>query len=311
LPDIDSDSALTRPIDPYIREDDELVIGYENNDYDADWCYSSHFSMSTLMQTKLFTSLLNDGKAKNSGMVSTDEKSIQAALKTMFRGRMILNWCIMAAPRHQFLKNALDNFVELVELEYLGLSAIKMQKYDKYSKHIYCTTGPFLLTATCREAALKLIVKTSTNRSATLADMVSASGSGAVNNRGCESGMRCHYRLTSKDFGNEGGKFKVVAVNKDPKHYTRVKTTGKNNMFLLDYANETTVSGAVQEKLLTQIESQLVMGRSRPSIYFIGNGTKRSIDNMDTFNKYGFSLVKVIHLSDFVINLIPAGHPLE
>jgi hypothetical protein len=269
--------------------------------------------MSTSVQTKRFSALLKGfaGKAANSRITNADEKSIQEAWKMMFRGRMILNWCIMAAPRHQFLKNALDNFVELVELEYLGISALKMQKHDKYSKHVYCTTGPFLLTASCREAASELIVKTSANKSATLADMMSASNFRVAGNMGCESGTRCNYRLTSNDFNDEGGRFKVVAVNEDPKHYTRVKTTDKNSNFLLDYANETIVSGAVHEKLLTQIESQLVKGHSRPSIYFIGNGTKRSIGNMDIFNKYEFSLVKVIHLSDFVINLIPTGPPLE
>ena len=75
----------------------------------------------------------------------------------MFHGRMILNWCIMSAPRHIIFKQALENFVYLSELEYIGLSAVKMQKWDTYAKHIYCTTGPFMFTATCREGYIQQV----------------------------------------------------------------------------------------------------------------------------------------------------------
>jgi hypothetical protein len=306
--DIDADSALIRPIDRYIRADDELVLGFEFHDYDADWCYSSHFRLSTLMQTSQLRDTL---KSRNiDTAIVHDEKAVSGAMKSLFRGRMILNWCIMAAPRHEFLKNALENFVKIVELEFMGLSAIKMRKTDKFSKHIYCTTGPFMLTASCREAAVRtrLLARGADIRNLTqlLSSADPATSSAAPFVPSCEDGFLCKYRLASRDFDREGGLFKVVAVNKDPNHYTRAKHVP----FLLRYANETIVSNLVKSSFLKEIDKQVIMGRAKPNIYYLERGLKRSIDSMDIFNKHNFDLVRVILLSDYVMSLIPEGNPL-
>jgi hypothetical protein len=106
-----------------------MIITFENNNFDGDWCYSPNSNFSTIRFTKAHPEV----KQMN-----------------IFNGRNILNWCIMSAPGHFFLERALESFVKLVRLEYIGLSNLKMNKHDKFSKHVYCTTGPSLLTAAFR-----------------------------------------------------------------------------------------------------------------------------------------------------------------
>ena len=113
---IDADSFLSKPLDSFVRDIDTLIVTFEMNHYDGDWCYSPNSEFSTLRTIQRYP-----------------------FLKTapLFRDRNLLNWCIMSGPGHQFLRQTMINFVKLVRLEYLGLSALKMAKYDKYSKHVY------------------------------------------------------------------------------------------------------------------------------------------------------------------------------
>jgi hypothetical protein len=261
--DIDSDSWLTKPLNDFIQPDDECLLGFETNKYEADWCYSSHYRLSNLMQSKMYGRALQE---------------------PIFHNRMILNWCIMSAPHHIILRNALENFVKLVELEYIGLGAIKMQKWDKYSKHIYCTTGPFMFTATAREAVIQ---------------------SKAVSNN---STLLSGYRLASRDFLKEGALFKVINSNSDKSHYTHAKDGSK---FLTQYANEDVVVSAVKDFVHgREMEGQVIMGRSKRDVYYLEKGIKRPIGGMDIFEAYNLSLVHVIHLSDLVMSLIPEGPEL-
>jgi hypothetical protein len=113
---IDADSFLSKPLDSFVRKEDTLIVTFEQNHYDGDWCYSPHSEFSTLRNLKKYPSM---------------------AAVTLFHGRNLLNWCIISGPGHRFLRQAMINFVKLVRLEYLGLSPLKMAKYDKYSKHVY------------------------------------------------------------------------------------------------------------------------------------------------------------------------------
>lgn len=113
---IDADSFLSKPIDSFITDRDTLVVTIEQNHYDGDWCYSPNSEFSTLRTLQRYPRIESNPP---------------------FSNRNLLNWCIISAPGHKFLKQALINFVKLIRLEYLGISALKMAKYDKYSKHVY------------------------------------------------------------------------------------------------------------------------------------------------------------------------------
>jgi len=162
---IDADSFLSRSIDTFVKSDDSLIVTFEQNTYDGDWCYSPNSEFSTYRSSRRFPGLENIA---------------------LFHNRNLLNWCIISSPGHQFLKQTLINFVKLIRIEYLGLSALKMAKYDKFSKHVYCTTGPSLFTASCRQ-----VVMEAAEKNITTPDV--------------------RFRLASRDFIREGGVFKVVA----------------------------------------------------------------------------------------------------
>lgn len=202
----------------------------------------------------------------------------------------------MSAPHHLLMKNALENFVRLVELEYIGLSAVKMQKFDVYSKHVYCTTGPFMFTATAREVVIQGSSKSTklSSNSTTAATTKFLTG----------------FRLASRDFLKEGALFKVINSNADKTHlhYTKVKDS---NHFLTHTASDAVVADAVRVFVNSpEMEGQLIMGRSKRNVYYLEKGIKRPLGGMDVLNAYNFSLVHIIHLSDHVMALLPEGPEL-
>jgi hypothetical protein len=50
----------------------------------------------------------------------------------VFRGKNLVNWCIMSAPGHPFLASAMESFVSLIRQEFLGLTMLKVGKWDKF-----------------------------------------------------------------------------------------------------------------------------------------------------------------------------------
>lgn len=189
---IDSDSALTKPIDDMIRDDDEFVTTFERNHFDGDWCYSPNSRHSTIYNMK---------------------KHPLTATMDLFHGNNILNWCIISTPYHIFLRRTLENFVKLMRLEYLGLSELKMAKYDNFSKHVYCTTGPSMFTASCRELLVELEEMARKKRGKEEKGNESANTSGDAGSGSPpdvpmfvngEFPVTTKYRLGSRDFVQEG-----------------------------------------------------------------------------------------------------------
>lgn len=269
---IDSDSALTKPLDGVVKADDEMIVTFELNHYEGDWCYSPNSKLSTILTTKQHPS---------------------SATLNLFHGRNILNWCIMSMPRHYFLRKAMENFVHLVKLEYIGLAALKIQKWDTFSKYVYCTTGPSLFTASLREASIELHEMSLGQNQSHFPQM----------------GPTKH-RLASRDFIQEGGLFKVVnKVAGDKRHYTQV--SNHEYRFLINYAPEKEAIEAIQKFVTDKdMEGSLIMGRHKKSVYVLNNGLRRPIGGMDIFLAFNYSLKNVIHLSDFVISQIPLGESM-
>jgi hypothetical protein len=180
LADLDWDSHLVRPLNEIIRADDECIVGVERNPYNPEWCYAAHHPLSVDQQMIRFPEVRS---------------------KPVFENRVILNWCIMSAPYHKVFLQTLENFARSVELEYIGMSGIKMEHDDHFSKRVLCITGPQLFSGSVREVALA-------------ASITEGNGTGQL--------FLSKIRLGSRDFLKEGGIFKWASAPHDRYHYTRV-----------------------------------------------------------------------------------------
>jgi hypothetical protein len=198
----------------------------------------------------------------------------------------VLQWCIMTAPLHAAMLHALENFASLIELEYVGLSGIKMVRWDKFSKMIYCVTGPQMFTAAVREFVVHSKVGYShafLNVSVPLLKSI---------------------RLASRDFIHEGAVFKFMSTNGDKHHYTRISTANLLSSYWKPGEN---VSALVQGLILSDgFDGHLVQGGSR-SIFMLEGGKKREIANFEVFLAHNFTINSVMHLSPELVAMIPDG----
>ena len=202
---IDTDSQLRKPLSAIIQPADEMILAFENNHYDGDWCYNSNSEFAT-----------KNIISKNPGAEKMD----------IFHNRILVNWCMMSAPYHMFLAAALDTFVKLSKLEYLRVSDLKVAVWEPFSKLVYCTTGPTMFTAAARSVVLGDSARNNDNN--TVIRKSQGVDEGGHPNASASSAFTAvsSYRLVSKDFGHEGGRFKAIKVTKgDKNHYTQIKTT--------------------------------------------------------------------------------------
>ena len=143
---------------------------------------------------------------------------------------------------------------------------------------VMCSTGPSLLTATARQALFE-------------------AGEGGEKAAG--------MRMTNKDFRDYGGKFKAVStrVSQQSDHYMKNLQKDRGLALLRDYAEEVPLSS----QQLQALEGRAVQGHNGKSIYFLGNGTKRAIPNMDTFQALQFSPRDIWVITDFQLQRVPEG----
>ena len=215
---IDSDSQLTKPLNGVIKPGDEMIVAVENNVFDGDWCYSPNSEFATRNVFKKYPHL---------------EKT------SIFKGRILTNWCIMSAPDHALLLSAMSTFVALSKLEYVRLSNLKISMWDPFSKYVYCSTGPSMFTAAARKAVIELHGNGTSYGGRKEGHN---EGSRGWKDRGGDrtASKSVHsYRLASKDFNHEGGIFKAVRITKsDKNHYTQIVPARGQPLpsFLLKYA---------------------------------------------------------------------------
>lgn len=189
---IDSDSQLRTSLNDVINPADEMILAFENNHFDGDWCYSPNSEFATR---------------------NVIRKNPQVEKMGIFKGRILTNWCIMSAPGHIFLSSALETFVKLSRAEFLRLSNLKISLWDPFSKYVYCSTGPSMFTASAR----KVMIENSFTNGSFTRNKVSRDKSREIVHG------RSTYRLASKDFGHEGGVFKAVRNTKaDKDHYSQI-----------------------------------------------------------------------------------------
>ena len=164
---IDDDSDIGTPLDKMIEPTDKLIVSYEKNGYNANRCYIPRYHLSD------FSTYRNE---------SLRDKKI-------FYHRCLLNWAIVAAPKHPIITATIENAVEIIKHEYFQDSVLRSHKEAYKWEAIMCATGPSLLTASAREVILKNI-------------------------------PNAELKLANSDFRDYGGRFKAVyvPVKNDPNH---------------------------------------------------------------------------------------------
>lgn len=250
---IDDDSDMLVPLDRVVEPEDTLIVAYEKNGFNGNKCYIPRFHLSD------FSTFRNE---------STKDQLI-------FHGRVLLNWAILAAPRHPVLAEVMKNAVNIIKHEYFQDSVLRSMNTMHRWEAIMCATGPSLLTASAREMVLR-------------------------------NDQKFTYKLANLDFRDYGGKFKAIymPVRNDPNHYMR--NMAKKGNLLTDYAAEKPVT----EDLLKQWQGQLVQSQNGKEIFVIDQGKKRGIPNYDTFMAMNFTMADVIVLTDAKVYGIPQGDPL-
>lgn len=246
---VDDDSDIRRPFDKFILPDDELIISYEKNGLNANKCYVSNYHLSDYHTLKAYPDA-----------------------HTIFKGRIILNWALFAAPHHPILSYAIEMAVEIIKYEYLRESVMRSM-YTLFGwESIMCSTGPSLLTTSARELLLR-------------------------------NGTNIKYRLAGMDFRECGGVFKAiyVPVRNDPNHY--MKIMNKNRDLLKEYMPEL----PFDENRLKSLQGKPIQGQNGREIFVIDDMKRRSIPNYDTFVNLNFSMSDVYVISNVRLSAIPLG----
>jgi hypothetical protein len=177
----------------------------------------------------------------------------------------------------------LASIVDLIELEYFGISAVQMLRYDKFSKLVYCITGPQMFTATAREFVMRQL----------------------TNGNETKAPLRTHYRLASRDFLREGVNFKWASTVGDKSHYSFVGRA----KFLSHYAPDTTEAVVIQRLLNSSQSFNGILAKSsaQGDVYVLRNGSKRRFESVQVLEAHNYSLAAVHTWPDFILKSLPNG----
>lgn len=177
---IDDDSDMKDPLDKMIEPLDELIVAYEKNGFNADTCYIPRYHLSDF---------------------STFAKNATAKKMNVFFGRVLLNWAIVSAPKHQIIAHTMKNVVDIIKSEFLSESVLRSLNFAYRWSAVMCATGPSLMTASAREIVLS-------------------------------NPPNLVYKLARTDFQDYGGKFKAIStrVRDNPQHYMNMHKNKDTNL---------------------------------------------------------------------------------
>ena len=254
---LDDDSYLGSSFEKMVAPDDTIILTKEPNAY-SDECYKDHFYLSDTALIKQYNST--------------------SSVKHVNEGRTLASWAIFSEPRHPIIKKTLSNIVELLRLEYLQQSALKLQFYDMRWKRVMCTTGPIVLTVSTKQFLLEEQDKK------TLA--------------------RC--RIEKRDFAEFGGQFKFRKNVTDRSHYM-FSMQYDLVLLLRSYHRPKDLSGV--EGRLSCLERNLTTREIR--YFLVKNGTIRHFKDVSHLSSYGYT-ERAANVLDFdFYNSLPKGPTLK
>lgn len=130
---MDDDANIAAKLDDVVQEGDKFIIGKEAYDFD-DRCFKDSYPLSNSSMSQRF------GASQNS--------------ERLFDGKFFFNWAMFSMPGHVVLYRSLQHIVQLIKLEFLGQSAIKMSPSDHRGKLLQCAST-FPITSIARELVLE------------------------------------------------------------------------------------------------------------------------------------------------------------
>eukprot|EP01039_Chlorochromonas_danica_P000548 gene548-589_t len=251
---IDDDSDLLTPLDKIVEPEDTLIVSYEKNGFNGNRCYVPRYHLSD------FSTFRNESRSKQ-----------------VFHGRILLNWAMLAAPRHPILAEVMKNAVDIIKHEYFQDSVMRSLNTMYRWESIMCATGPSLLSGTAREMVL-------------------------------EAKVPFTYKLAGLDFRDYGGKFKAfhMPVKNDPNHYMRNMQNKGGSRLLSHYLPEQPVNATILE----QWQGEAIQGQNGKEIFYVDKGHRRGIPNFDTLLALNFTMADVRVISDAKLSTIPLGESM-
>jgi len=118
---MDDDANIAAKLNDVVQPGDKFIIGKEAYDFD-DRCFKDSYVLSNASLSLRF------GTANNAAK--------------LFDNKFFFNWAMFSMPGHVILQRSLQHIVDLIKLEFLGDSAIKMAQSDHrglpYHLRIHC-----------------------------------------------------------------------------------------------------------------------------------------------------------------------------
>jgi len=169
---IDLDSDIRTPLSQVIYPNDSMILSTEGNPLGRCFKPSYHLNIS-----------------------------VTHTIAEWYQNKSILQWMIISQPGHMFIQRALENIVELVQLEYQKKSVVEYESNESTAMLVFCCTGPVLFSS----SVLEVINEKHTNVT---------------------------YRYIGKDFELYGGLYKAVGY-KDILNGERYEKLMKKGMSFL------------------------------------------------------------------------------
>lgn len=260
---LDDDSYIEASFESMVQPNDSIILTKEPNAY-SDECYRDSFHMSDASLVRRFP--------------------VKNRVQDINGGRTLVSWAVFAAPRHPFIVKTLSNIVELIRLEYLRQSALKLRYYDHKWKVVMCTTGPTVLTVSVKQVLLE--------------HPELAPGQGQMSSS--SSGVR----IEKRDFADYGGVFKLARANGTERGHDHYMHTMQYYHALLLRSYRPVHHHELQDKLLTLERS----GGEDPGRYFLMmNGSLRAFESVQHLSLYGFTERAAVVLDAELYAALPKG----
>ena len=203
-------------------------------------------------------------------------RRLNATQSTAMGPKSLANWGMLAAPKHPVIRRTLENVVEMVRLEYLRQSALKLSSHAYRWKIIMCVTGPAALTVSTREALLE------------------------------QPGMP-GVRFEKRDFVDYGGRFKIWAPDATtPAQSHYMLKMQRDHLHLLHSYRPTPLKEL--ELLSIERDGFLLGGQRAPPLFFIVfNKHVRYFDDALAVRTYGFVEKSAVTIDQELFASLPKG----
>lgn len=234
------------------------------------FCYIPQYSLNEIYSYQLYPNYTSCPHFH--GMKANPMNSSQQ-LPVFFHDHTLINWGIFTKPRHILFKETLTHIVEIIRSEYHRMSVVHMTRWDKRWKMVMCSTG-FVLTYTVRDLELQ----------------------GVFHN------TLTAPRILQHNFRQYGGNVKAFWTGGDPNHYMKAMSR-KNGPHLL----KELIHPINLPQIIQFLHGRTVMGDNGREIYLIYYFHKYQFQDYDIFLQLGYHDLTTRHISDTILEAIPAG----